>query len=90
MNSESKKVGVIIGLIIFSTLVGFYDRVVTKATTRSSVIPKPSVMVIPIEGMITAYGTQWEGSMVDMISDQLNQAKEAKLVKQLFKKKSNN
>ncbi len=81
MNSETKKVALIVGCIIFSTFVGFYDRVESKINPAKSVIPKASVMVIPIEGMITAYGTQWEGSVVDIISQQLDQAAEAKMVK---------
>ena len=81
MNSESKKVGIVIGLIILSTLIGFYDRVQPKANQTASVIPKASVMVIPIEGMITSVGTQWDGSMVDIISDQLAEAKDTKSVK---------
>ena len=81
MNTESKKVGVIIGFIILSTFIGFYDRVQPKANPSASVIPKASVMVIPIEGMITSVGTQWEGSIVDVIAHQLNEAKETKSVK---------
>jgi len=81
MNSESKKVGIVIGLIILSTLIGFYDRVQPKASQAPLVIPKASVMVIPIEGMITSVGTQWDGSMVDIISDQLAEAKDTKSVK---------
>ena len=81
MNSESKKVGIVIGLFILSTLIGFYDRVQPKASQAPLVIPKASVMVIPIEGMITSVGTQWDGSMVDIISDQLAEAKDTKSVK---------
>ncbi len=81
MNSETKKVSLIIGFILFSTFVGFYDRVQSKINPAKSVIPKPSVMVIPVEGMISSYGTQWEGSIVDIISQQLDQAKDSKVVK---------
>ena len=31
--------------------------------------------------MITSVGTQWDGSIVDVISEQLDQAKDAKTVK---------
>ena len=41
-------------------------------------------MVIPVEGMITATGSQWEGSMVDIISDQLDEAKDTKSVKAII------
>ena len=81
MTNESKKVALIIGLLIFSTFVGFYDRVQSKINPAKSVIPKQSIMIIPVEGMISSYGTQWDGSMVDVIAMQLKQAKESKLVK---------
>ena len=81
MTKETKKIAAVISLIIFSTFVGFYDRVQPKARPTTSVLPKASVMVIPIEGMITSNGNQWEGSLVDIVADQLNQAKEAKAVK---------
>ena len=81
MSSETKKVGVVIGLILLSTFIGFYNRVQSTPSPSASVIPKASVMVIPIEGMITSVGTQWDGSIVDVISEQLDQAKDAKTVK---------
>jgi len=81
MTKETKKIAAVISLIIFSTFVGFYDRVQPKARPTTSVLPKASVMVIPIEGMITSNGNQWEGSLVDIVADQLNQAKESKAVK---------
>jgi protease-4 len=81
MTSETKKIGVIIGLILVSTFVGFYDRVQSKTSVPTSVIPKSSVMVIPIEGMISSGGSQWDSSIVDLIMNQLDQAKESKSVK---------
>ena len=37
-------------------------------------------MVIPIEGMISGMGSQWEG-MVDIFMEQLQEAKDSKSVK---------
>ena len=81
MTSETKKLSVIIGLIIVSILVGVVDRFQSPVNPASSVIPKSGVMVIPVEGIITAEGSQWEGSMIDIISEQLIEAKDAKSVK---------
>ena len=84
MTNETKKLSVIIGLIIVSILVGVVDRVQSPVNPSASVIPKSGVMVIPVEGMITATGSQWEGSMVDIISDQLDEAKDTKSVKAII------
>lgn len=81
MTRDDKKVIAIIGLILLSTVVGFYNRTQPQKTPTVSVIPKPAVMVIPIEGMITATSTQWDGSMIDAVISQLDQAKESKNVK---------
>ncbi|MEK9726916.1 MAG: signal peptide peptidase SppA [Candidatus Margulisiibacteriota bacterium] len=81
IQSETRKVSVIIGLIICSIFVGIYDRTETSHLAPASVIPKASVMVIPVEGMISSSGSQWEGSMVDLLLDQLDEAKESKSVK---------
>jgi protease-4 len=80
-SQETKRLSVVIGLIILSIFIGFYDRVESKSIAPGAVIPKAGVMVIPVEGMITAMGSQWDGSMVDIVSDQLNEAKESKSVK---------
>ena len=69
--------GLLLALFLLSTFIGFYNRVQSTPSPSASVIPKASVMVIPIEGMITSVGTQWDGSIVDVISEQLDQAKDA-------------
>ena len=84
MTNETKKLSVIIGLIIVSILIGVVDRVQSPVNPSASVIPKSGVMVIPVEGMITATGSQWEGSMVDIISQQLDEAKDTKSVKAII------
>lgn len=81
ISSETKKITIIIGLIVLSIFIGVYDRVQSSSLPTASVIPKQSVMVIPIEGMISSSGSQWEGSMVDIFMDQLDEAKELKSVK---------
>ena len=81
--TDSQKIWILIGVVIVSAFVGFYDRVRTPVVSASSVsvLPKPSVMVIPIEGMITGAGSEWQLSMVDTVSEQLKQAKDTKYVK---------
>ena len=81
MTKETKKVALIVGFIIFATIVGFYDRTIQKVASNVSVIPKSGVMVIPVEGMITATGTDWNVSLVDSIASQLDHAKETKSIK---------
>ena len=83
LTKESRKVALIIGLIIFSTFVGFYDRIEQEISPSStvSVLPKASVLVIPIEGMIIASGTEWNPSIVDIVVEQLNKAQDTKSVK---------
>lgn len=80
-NNETKKLSLIIGLIILSIFIGIFDRVDTIKNPAASVIPKSSVMVIPIEGMISGMGSQWEGSVVDIFMEQLQEAKNSKSVK---------
>ncbi len=81
--SDSKKIMIIIGLLACSTLIGFYDRVQPKIATGSavSVLPKSSILVIPIEGMISTAGSEWSPSMVDIVVDQLDKATDSKTVK---------
>jgi protease IV len=83
MITDSQKIWILIGVVVVSTLIGFYDRVTTPLVSSSSVsvLPKPSVMVIPIEGMITGAGSDWQLSMVDMVFEQLKQAKDTKYIK---------
>jgi protease-4 len=82
MSNETKKVALVVGLIVVSILIGSYNRAQSLISHQAtSVMPKAAVMVIPIEGMITSMGTQWEGSMVDIFMDQLVEAKESKSVK---------
>jgi len=80
-NNETKKLSLIIGLIILSIFIGIFERIDSASTSAASVIPKSSVMVIPIEGMISGMGSQWEGSMVDIFMEQLQEAKDSKSVK---------
>ena len=63
INTETKKIALIIGLIVLSIFIGIVDRVESSSIPTGSVIPKSSVMVIPVEGMITSMGSQWEGSI---------------------------
>jgi len=80
-NNETKKLSLIIGLIILSIFIGMFERVDTIKNPAASVIPKSSVMVIPLEGMISGMGSQWEGSVVDIFAEQLQEAKDSKSVK---------
>ena len=81
MTLETKKVIAIIGFIIFATIVGFYDRAVQTITPNVSVISKASILVVPIEGMISSSGTDWNSSIVNLVADQLEQAKNTKSIK---------
>ena len=81
MTKETKKVVLIIGFIIFATIVGFYDRAVQKISPNVSVLPKPAILVIPVEGVISSTGTDWNSSIVDAIASQLESAKETKSIK---------
>ncbi len=81
MTKETKKVVLIVGFIIFATIVGFYDRAVQKSTPNVSVLPKPAILVIPVEGVISSTGTDWNSSIVDAIASQLDSAKETKSIK---------
>ena len=81
MTKETKKVIAIIGFVVFATIVGFYDRAVQTITPNVSVIAKSSILVIPIEGVISSSGTDWNSSVVDLVSDQLDQARQTKSIK---------
>ena len=74
-NNETKKLSLIIGLIILSIFIGIFERIDSANSSAASVIPKSSVMVIPIEGMISGMGSQWEGSVVDIFMEQLKKPK---------------
>ena len=81
VTSEAKIVWGLIIFLIISTSIGIYDRVKVNHLQATSVIPKASVMVIPVEGVITTSGTQWDGSMVDIMLEQLDEAADTKSVK---------
>ena len=80
-NNETKTLSLIIGLIILSIFVGIFDRADSIDSSTASVIPKSAVMVIPLEGMISGMGSQWEGSVVDIFMEQLQEAQDTKSVK---------
>lgn len=83
VSKETTIVSVILALIIFATAVGFYDRTVSKGvgSTAVRVLPKASVMVISLSGVITADGSDWRPSPVDTLLHDLEEAEKAKSVK---------
>jgi protease-4 len=81
MSSESQKVYGIVALIVVSIILGGYNQFQETRLQSASGTPKSGVMVIPIEGMISATGTQWEMSLVDTVTDQFRVAASNKAVK---------
>lgn len=79
--NETKKIWLIIGLILVSVIVGFYDRIQPHPSPSRSLVTRPSVMVITINGVISMSGVEWNGGIVSSIASQLDAAASSKSVK---------
>lgn len=79
--NETKKIWLIIGLILVSVIVGFYDRIQPHPSPSRSFVTRPSVMVITINGVISMSDVEWNGGIVSSITSQLNDAASSKSVK---------